>query len=87
MKYTNEFIKIGNTEVKQINKTTARKMYEDGKDIYLNACNMRINNSWTSPMLLNNKAKEKFKTMINEYEYFNCCNERGNYANFFTAKN
>jgi hypothetical protein len=84
MRYTGEFIKIGNKEVKQVNKTTAKKLYDSGKTIYLNAANMRLNNCWTSPMPLDNSAGEKFKTMINEYEYYNCCNERGTYANFFT---
>lgn len=84
MRYANEFIKIDNKQVKQINKTTAKKLYNEGETIYLNACKMSLNNCWTSPMPLDNKAQEKFSTMVNEYEYYNCCSERGNYANFFT---
>lgn len=87
MKYTNEFIKIGNKQVKQINKTEAKKVYDQGHDLYLNACNMMLNNSWTSPMLLNNGSSEKFETMVNEYEYYNCCSERGKYANYFINVN
>ena len=87
MKYSNEFIKIGNQVVKQVNKTTANKLYESGKTIFLNACNMKLNNAWTSPMPLNNESGEKFSTMVNEYEYYNCCSERGRYSNFFAPIN
>jgi len=84
MRYKNEFIKIGGTQVNQVNKTQAKKLYDQGNQLYLNACNMRINNPWTNPMPMDNKAGERFKTMLSEYEYYNCCSERGNYANFFT---
>ena len=87
MKYSNEFIQINNKTVKQINKTVAKKLYDSGKTIFLNACNMGMNNHWTSPMPLDNKAGEKFETMLNEYEYYNCCNERGLYSNFSTEVN
>ena len=85
MRYTNEFIEIDNKEVKQVNILMAARLYNSGKTIYLNACNMRINNHWTSPMPLNNKEGEKFNSMVNEYEYYNCCSERGKYSNFFTS--
>ena len=83
MRYTNEFIKIDNKQVKQINKLTAKKEYNKGNKIYLNACNMRLDNCWSLPISLDNKSGVKFTTILNEYEYYNCCNERGRYANFF----
>ena len=83
MRYTNEFIEIGNKQVKQINKTEAKKVYEQGQDVYLNACNMMLKNSWTRPNYINKKSCEKFEAMVNEYEYYNCCSERGKYANYF----
>lgn len=83
MKYSDQFIQIGNTTVKQVNKVQAKKLYDNGKQIYLHACNMRLNNAWQSPMPLDNSQGEKFSTMVNEFEYYNCCNERGKYSNFF----
>jgi hypothetical protein len=87
MKYKDEFITIGNTHVKQVNKTTAKNIYDKGGRIYLNACNMMLNNPWTTPMLLDKEFAGKFETMVNEYEYYNCCSERGNYANYFVNIN
>lgn len=84
MRYSDEFITIGKKQVKQVNKTLAKKLYDNGKEIFLNSCNMRLNNMWTSPMPLNNSNEEKFESVVNSFEYYNCCNERGKYANFFT---
>jgi len=85
MRYKNEFIDIFNgVQVQQVNKTTAKKLYDQGKQLYLNACNMRINNAWQDPMPLDNAQGYSFNLMLSEYEYYNCCSERGNYANFFT---
>ena len=85
MRYTDEYITIEDKSVKQVNKTVAKCLYDKGETVYLNACNMRLDNMWTSPIPLNNKAGEKFNTMVNAYEYYNCDNERGLYANFFVA--
>lgn len=83
MKYTGKILAIQGKKVKQVNKTLAKKHFDKGETIFLNACNMRINNSWSSPMPINNENEKKFDTVVNEFEYYNCCNERGKYANFF----
>lgn len=83
MKYQGETITINGVKTTQVNKRKARKIYESGKTVYLNACNMRVNNVWTSPMPSSNESGEKFEAMVNGFEYYNCCNERGKYANFF----
>ena len=87
MKYSNQYITINNKQVKQVNKTTAKKLYDSGIKIYLHPCNMMLNNCWMSPMPLDNTSGERFKTVVNGYEYYNCNNELGSYCNFFTEVN
>lgn len=73
--------------VKQINKTLAKKLYNSGKSIYVLQCNMIFDNVWQSPYLINIKddmwGAENFDGRINDYTYYNCDNERGKYPCFF----
>ena len=123
MKYSNTYISIENKQVKQVNKTTALKMFNNGKKIYLHPSNMVLNNSWQRPMPINldnseplfkycgyskgikffrscktlDEAKKElrygfkkryqFDNILNSFENYNCCNERGKYANFFVEIN
>lgn len=73
--------------VKQINKTTARKLYNSGESILVHPCNMLFDNVWQSPYNINIKddirGAENFDGRINDYTYYNCDNYRGKYPCFF----
>ena len=85
MIYTNEVIRIHNLHinVKQINKTKARILFDEGKTIYLHPCNMVINSVWSTPTGHNKNGGYKFDQLVNEWKYYNCSNELGKYPNFF----
>lgn len=89
MRYSGEIITLRdlNVRVKQVNKTAARKLYNEGKTIYLNACNMRLNNPWTSPFPMSKNSEawngDTFDDRANEFQWYNCDSERGKYANLF----
>ena len=91
MRYKDEILELRHYHprvfVKQINKTEAKRIYEAKGDIFLNASNMLLNNSWTSPMRCNHLTlgadRTSFAQIVTEYEYYNCDNVRGKYANFF----
>lgn len=86
MRYSGQIITLKDlgVRVKQVNKTTARKLYNKGKEIYLNSCNMCLNNPWTSPMLASKELCGKdFDLMLIYFQNYNCDSERGRYANFF----
>lgn len=86
MRYANEVITLrpAGVRVKQVNKTAARKAYNNGHTVYLNACNMRLNNPWTSPIPVHNEDNAtSFDSIVNSFEYYNCVAECGKYANFF----
>ena len=64
--------------VKQISKRTARKLWDEGREIYFHSSNMRFANMWQPPMPLST-----FEQACNKYQYYNCDNERGKYIHFF----
>jgi len=69
----------------QVSKPTARKLFKQGRTIYLNACLMMPGNVWQSfcPIKTDTIQGTTFETQVNEFEYYNCDSERGKYANFF----
>lgn len=74
----------------QIAKQRARRLYEQGKTIYQQSCNMRFNNMWQSACSISKSTEEReeqdFDKTVNEYTYYNCDHERGKYPNFFVKK-
>lgn len=74
----------------QIAKQMARRLYEQGKTIYLQSCNMRFNNMWQSACPMNKEScqwgERTFDSLVNEYTYYNCDHERGKYPNYFVKK-
>lgn len=84
-------LSISNKKVKQVSIKSAEKAYNDGKQLWLHPCNMRVNNLWQTPMPLNKADVDNnaftngssFKAMVNDYKYYNCDNERGKYPIFF----
>ena len=123
MKYSNNYITINNKQVKQINKTTAKNLFNNGETIFFHPCNMVLNNAWQNPMGIKidkteplfkyygymkgtkirltcktlkeasdnlsegHKKIYQFDNVLNSFEYYNCCSERGKYANFFVQIN
>jgi hypothetical protein len=90
MKYSNQTLKIHslNIYVKQVNKTTARKLYNSGITVYLHPCNMTINNPWQPPMAANiaNEVETSVNTfdyLVNSWGWYNANSEMGLYPNFF----
>lgn len=72
--------------IQQIQKRTARKLFNDGKTVYLQSSKMRFDNFWQQPADINKSRAsygETFDTICNAYEHYNCDNERGKYAHFF----
>lgn len=94
MRYKNENITLMNNENKecnviQVSKTKAKNAFNNGKNVWLHPCLMRLNNVWQSPYCFN-KAKyndnPSFDTIINSYKYYNCNNQLGTYPIFFIEK-
>ena len=73
----------------QITKRTAKKLFENGVEIFLQSSNMRFDNMWQKPFNCSQKDlgyNETFETLINSYSYYNCDSERGKYIHFFVRE-
>lgn len=74
-------------EVKQINIIKAKKLFEQGKTIYLKCSNMMFDSFWQGPCPIvkngNPWFKDNFDTIVNDFKYYNCSYETGRYPNFF----
>ena len=75
--------------VKRISKKTARKMFEQGKTIYIQSCRFHPFGVW-SQMIDINKENDSFSygtynfdMYVNSFEYYNCSFEQGYYASFY----
>lgn len=74
--------------VKQINKLTAKKLYNNGETIYMQTSNFAPFGVWQNLMTAN--VKEDIDNTVNQFEYlcdsfrwYNCDNERGKYIHFY----
>lgn len=81
--------------VEQVNIRKAEKLFNGGQTIFIHPCNMRVNNAYQRPMqiaLLDpvnigcDDITNSFKCIVNEFTYYNCDNERGNYPIFFAER-
>lgn len=86
MRYSGQILTMrdGKVKIKQVSKRTAQKVYDEGKTVYMQSCNMPFNSFWQSPCPANkNNWEVSFEQLVNEFMYYNCDSERGKYANFF----
>lgn len=91
MRYGEFYDNRMNCLIKQITIRKARRLYNEGKQVYLQSCNMRFNSMWQSACCVSKKTKQwcsdlDFDRIVNEFVFYNCDNERGSYANFFVRK-
>jgi len=85
MRYTDFYSNFVGGVVKQINIRTAKKLFESGKEIFMQSSNMRFENVWQQPFnfIKDQSNGESFETICNSYKYYNCDNYRGKYIHFF----
>jgi hypothetical protein len=71
----------------RINKTSARKAYNDNREVLLIGCNLMPFGPWTSPCAIHKEAENptEFNSMVNSFEYYNTCSERGYYASYYIS--
>lgn len=69
--------------MERINKRVARKLFNEGKTVWITACNTRPE----CGLLMNAGTYENelvdFDTFVNSFTYYNCNNETGRYPAFY----
>ena len=75
---------LDNGKYKRIRKDVARRLYAEGRTIYLTPSNVVANDSnfWIKPYPISNR-EENFDDAVNAFEYYNCNYELGYYTNFW----
>ena len=74
----------------RIPKTLAHRLYVCNIPLLIAPCNYRLNSPYGVGFYCKKTDQQKehgytphFRTLVNEYEYYNCNNELGRYAKFF----
>lgn len=69
----------------RIRKDVARRLFKEGKTIYLTPSNIIPIDSgpWIKPYPIDNRAGQDFDSIVNNFEYYNSCYELGYYTNFW----
>ena len=76
---------LDNGKYTRIRKDVARKLFNEGRILYLTPSNVAASDSnmWIKPYAINNRAGQDFDSLVNNYEYYNCNWELGYYTNFW----
>ena len=91
----NRTINFNGKTYKQIQKRTAKRIFDNKKTVYVISCNANPNSPWINGFyalgwdeLLKHddfipEYDFDFEKRVNEYEYYNCNSELGNYSHFY----
>ena len=71
--------------IKQIQKRTARKLFEAGETIYMQSSNFHPFGVWSQCIDIKKDINnsDSFDSIINNFEYYNCSSEQGLYTTFY----
>ena len=68
----------------RITKAAARKLFNNGDNVYICACNMRPGWPWFPEARINNNNESNFEKVVNTFTFYNCINnETGKYASYY----
>ena len=72
--------------IKQIDKRQARKIFNDGGEIFFQSSNMAFEGLWQNAMPLKKDElwRSDFDQVCSDFMYYNCDSERGRYIKFYT---
>lgn len=70
--------------MEKMNKTAARKMWNEGKEFWITACNLRSEcGLLIDPMRIASEFDGDFDKMVNAFTFYNCTNETGRYPAYY----
>ena len=69
--------------IEQIQKRTAKKLFDAGETIYMQTSNFHPFGVWSQCIEINNKESRLFEDIVNSFEYYNCNSEAGYYTTFY----
>lgn len=71
--------------IRQLRKSAAKKMWEDGQTIYLLPSSVYFDSEWITPMPTSKGTShhDTFESLIDEFAYYNCNNQFGRRIHYF----
>ena len=75
--------------VKRISKKTAKKLFEQGKTIYVQSSNFKPFGVWSQAIDINNQKDcflsgvYSFEQYVKSFEQYNCSYQQGYYTSFY----
>ena len=74
----------GGFDFKRVNKTTARRAYNNGLQVVMCPCNLRPGFPWYPESFVNGKSGATFEETLNAFEFYNIRGrETGRYTAFY----
>lgn len=70
-------------ELRKVYKQTAKKAYNEGKEVYLLPSKVPLGNSYIFPVRICKTDGQEFEKLVNAFEYYNCNKEVGTYASYY----
>lgn len=69
----------------RIRKDVARRLFDEGRTIYLTPSNIAASDSnpWVKPYPISNGSEKNFDSIVNQFEYYDCNYKLGYYTNFW----
>lgn len=69
--------------MERVNKTIARKLFNEGKQFWMTACNMRPECGILVNAPVYKEEQTDFDKLVNAFTYYNCGNETGRYPAYY----
>lgn len=76
-------------ELKKVNVTTAKKVFNAGNTVYLLPNKVKLDNAWIKPFAIDSETSlgKSWENIINSYAYYNCNKDTGtNIAYYIDAE-
>lgn len=70
-------------ELIRVNKTKARRLYNNGISIYLIPCKISPNSIWFGTVELSQAIESDFDKAVNAFKYYNCKYVTGYYPHYY----
>ena len=75
---------IGGKTIRRVSRRTARRLFEEGKAIYVYTCLANPHSPWNQPSIWTKGANAlSFTAHDNAFSYYNCNNEMGRYPAYY----
>lgn len=68
---------------RRVNKTIARKVYNNGLRVVLCPCNLRPGYPWHPEISISGKSGADFETQLNSFEYYNLNKDAGRRTSYY----